>query len=64
MDKNTMVFLLIVLAVVVVVGILFWRSYESQKTETNKSDVGVAIANSAGSAATSFFKAFWGGGKS
>lgn len=64
MDKNTLVFLLIVLAVVTVVGILFWKSYESQKAETNRSDVGVAIANSAGNAASSFFNAFWGGGRS
>lgn len=48
MDKNTLVFLLIVLAVVTVVGVLFWKSYESQRAETNKSDVGVAIANNAG----------------
>lgn len=48
MDKNTLVFLLIVLAVVTVVGILFWKSYESQRAETNKSDVGVAIANNTG----------------
>ena len=64
MDKNTLVFLLIVLAVVTVVGVLFWKSYASQKAETNKSDVGVAIANNAGQALSSFFGAFWGGGKS
>lgn len=48
MDKNTLVFLIIVLAVAVVVGVLFWKSYESQKAETNRSDVGVAIADNAG----------------
>lgn len=63
MDKNTLVFLIIVLAAVVVVGFLFWKSYEPQKAATNKSDVGVAIAESAGSAASSFFEHFWGGGK-
>lgn len=48
MDKNTMVFLIIVLFVVVVVGFLFWKSYESQKAATNKYDAESAIAESAG----------------
>ena len=64
MDKNTLVFLLIVLAVVTVVGILFWKSYESQKAETNRSDVGVAIADNAGGVLKEVAKIWQIGGKS
>lgn len=64
MDKNTLVFLLIVLAVVTVVGILFWKSYESQRAETNKSDVGVAIATSAGEVLKEIPKIWQFGGRS
>lgn len=64
MDKNTLVFLLIVLAVVTVVGVLFWKSYESQKAETNRSDVGVAIADNAGGVLKEVVKIWQIGGKS
>ncbi len=64
MDKNTLVFLIIVLAVVVVVGFLFWRSYESQKAETNRSDVGVAIADNAGGVLKEVAKIWQVGGRS
>lgn len=48
MDKNTMIFLTIVLLIVVVVGYLFWRSYE-EKQISNEYDRGGAWANSAAS---------------
>lgn len=64
MDKNTLVFLLIVLAVVTVVGVLFWKSYESQKAETNRSDVGVAIADNAGGVLKEVAKIWQIGGRS
>lgn len=64
MDKNTLVFLLIVLAVVTVVGVLFWKSYESQKAETNRSDVRVAIADNAGGVLKEVAKIWQIGGRS
>lgn len=48
MDKNTMIFLTIVLLIVVVVGYLFWRSYERSRI-SNEYDRGGAWANSAAS---------------
>lgn len=48
MDKNTMIFLTIILLIVVVVGYLFWRSYEENR-QTNKYDSNAAWANSAAS---------------
>ncbi len=64
MDKNTLVFLLIVLAVVTVVGILFWKSYESQRAETNKYDAISAWADSAKGVGEHFMDNFFGWGKS
>lgn len=64
MDKNTLVFLIIVLAVAVVVSVLFWKSYESQKAETNRSDVGVAIADNAGGVLKEVAKIWQVGGRS
>lgn len=66
MDKNTLVFLIIVLAVVSVVGFLFWKSYASQKAETNKYDAISAWADSAGGVGQSFMDNYFGifkGGK-
>lgn len=62
MDKNTMIFLTIILLIVVVVGYLFWRSYEQQRI-ANEYDRGSAWANSAASMAGSaagVFKSIFG----
>lgn len=52
MDKNTMLFLIILLLVLVVVGYLFWRSYEESRV-ANEYDRGAAWAGSAASMASS-----------
>lgn len=48
MDKNTMIFLIIILLIAFVVGYLFWKSYED-KTKTTEYDPSVAWASSAAS---------------
>lgn len=52
MDKNTMIFLLVVFLVLAVVGYLFWKSYEQTKV-ANEYDRGSAWASSAASMANS-----------
>ncbi len=45
MEKNTMIFLIIILLIALVVGYLFWRSYEEKKLSTEY-DPSIAWANS------------------
>lgn len=52
MDRNTMIFLIVLLLIVTVVGYLFWRSYEKTKV-ANEYDRGAAWASSASSMAGS-----------
>lgn len=61
MDKNTLVFLLIVIAIIAVVAVLLWKS--TQKAETNKYDAISAWAGSAQGVGEHFMDNFFGGGK-
>lgn len=49
MEKNTMIFLIIILLIAFVVGYLFWKSYEDKTAKTTEYDPSVAWANSAAS---------------
>lgn len=47
MEKNTMIFLIIILLMAVVIGYFFWKDYEEKKI-ANQHDASGAWAQSAG----------------
>lgn len=47
MEKNTMIFLIIILLIAVVIGYFFWKDYEEKKI-ANQYDASGAWAQSAG----------------
>lgn len=62
MDKNTMIFLIIILLIALVVGFLFWKSYNERQV-SNEYDSNAAWANSAASMTQSVgnvFSSIWG----